>query len=398
MTTPGFCEIEQPAGMPLVPAVDAATVDAYRQRTYESYESFLRAHLGRLDAARESVWRRDYSSLAAYERSVAPMRARLKRMLGFWVEPVDRAPVRAWDEAVLHDRPEFTARRFRLEVLPGLETYALELVPKAAGPRPGLLAQHGYSGTPELVCGFADSANGPDYSYRSLGVRAALRGYHVLAVHHPSGFGSTNDSESSLPAFAQRGPNYGKNRLHRLAIMGYGTLFGLDMMASSRGLDLLLTRPNVDAARLGMYGLSQGGQSSLFLPAMDERIRVAVCSAYFSWRFINLIGPHRALSFLDSGEEDKFFSEVIPCFSDGDLVSLIAPRAFAVEAGLQDTSVDFEKAAAEFARARAHYERLGLPDRVEFMPHAEGHVSATRRAFEFLAEHLRAQSRVTVAI
>lgn len=391
MTDRLFHALDPEAARLQASAVDPAQVDSHRQRTYESYEAFLRSHLTRLDADRATVWRRDYSSLAAYERSVAPMRERLKGMLGFWVEPSQRTPLRTWDEERLCAEAAFRATRFRLEIMPGLETYAIELVPTSPGPHPGLVAQHGYGGTPEAVCGFTRTANAPDYSYGSLGLRAVRRGFHVVAVHHPSGYGALEDATTSIPGYQALGRNYGKNRLHRLAIMGYGTLFGLDMMGSSRGVDLLLSRPGVAPDRIGMYGLSQGGESALFLPALDVRLRAAVCSAYFNDRFVKLIGPHRALTFLDSAEEDKFFSEVIPCFSDCDVVSLIAPRAVAVEAGLQDTSVDFEKSEAEFARARVHYERLGFPDRIEFIAHAAGHVSATRRAFEFLAQHLGSQ-------
>jgi dienelactone hydrolase len=382
-------ETDQPAGAPLVPPVDASAVETNRRQTHASYEAFLRRHLEQLDRERPNRWQRDYSSPDAYERSVAPMRARLQRMLGFWVGPGQRGPLQVGTAERLYDAADFTATRFRLEILPGLETYAIELEPRQAGPRPGLIVQHGYGGTPESVCGFTPGANEADYSYRSLGIRAVRRGFHVMAVHHPSGHGSSADGQTGLPDFAYLGPNYGKNRLHRLASMGYGTLFGLDMMGSSRGLDLLLSRPGVDADRIGMYGLSQGGESALFLPALDPRIHASVCSAYFNHRFVKLVGPHRARTFLDSAEEDKFFAEVIPCFSDCDVVSLIAPRAFAVEAGQKDSSVDFEKAEVEFARAREHYERLGLADRIEFIGHAEGHVSATRRAFAFLTQHLR---------
>jgi hypothetical protein len=35
-----------------------------------------------------------------------------------------------------------------------------------------------------------------------------------------------------------------------------------------------------------------------------------------------------------------------------------------------------------------HYEKLGLQDRIEFIGHQEGHVPATARAFQFLAEQL----------
>jgi hypothetical protein len=198
-----------------------------------------------------------------------------------------------------------------------------------------------------------------------------------------------DEVRGAIPNFEQYGPAYGKNRLHRMAIMAGGTLFGLDMMGSSRGIDFLVQCPDVDPRRIGMYGLSQGGQSALFLPALDERIQASVSSAYFNTRFLKLIGPHRGTCYLDSPEEDKFFSEVIRCFSDSDIVSLIAPRAFAVEAGLKDRAVDFEKAKAEFERAKIHYERLGIPNRIAFIPHEQGHVSATARAFEFLVENLK---------
>ena len=384
-----FHEEEQPAGPPLMQPVDPEAVDARRRETYLSYEGFLRGLLEELDRRRPEEWQRDYSSLVAYERSVRPMRDRLKRMLGFWVEPEARPAPRTWDHEVLLESDDFTATRFSLEILPGLQTYAVELTPTSPGPHPGLIAQHGYGGTPEAVCGFTSHANKPDYSYRSLGIRAARHGFHVIAVAHPTGYGRPEESVTwPLPGHEDLPPQYGKNRLHRMAIMAGGTLFGLDMMGSSRGVDLLTTRPDVDPERIGMYGLSQGGQSALYLPALDERIQASVSSAYFNHRFPKLIGPHRARTFLDSAEEDKFFSEVIRCFSDCDLVSLIAPRAFAVEAGLHDTSVDFEKSADEFVRAREHYERLGIADRIEFIAHTGGHVSSTRRAFEFLLEHL----------
>ena len=341
-----------------------------------------------LDAERADKWQRDYSNVDAYLASVEPMRGRLKAMLGLWVEPEDRAPAGVSHEEVLVEEDDFTAQRFWIEVVPGLKTYGLELVPKTPGAHRGLLAQHGYSGTPESVCGFVDNANLEDYSYRSLGVRAVKRGFHVVAIHHPTGYGPEKDGQVGHPDFPDMPHQYGKNRLHRLAVMGGKTLFGLDMMASSRGVDLLRSRQDVDADRIGMYGLSQGGQSALFLPALDTRIKASVASAYFNRRLTKLIGPCRALCYLDSHEEDKFFGEVLSHFADPDIVSLRVPRAFAVEAGLKDGAVDFEASQETFVLAAEHYARLGLGDRIAFIAHAEGHVSATARAFEFLEEHL----------
>jgi hypothetical protein len=308
-TDPPFNAIEQPAGPPFVTPVDPAAVEAHRRDTYLSYEFFLRARLAGLDRARPANWQRDYSSIEAYERSIAPMRRRLWEMLGFWIEPAARTPLRTGAAEVLIEAADFVASRFTLEVLPGLWTYAVELAPKApAGKtreaRAGLLVQHGYAGTPEVVCGLTANANGEDYSYRSLGLRAVRRGFHVLAVFHPSGYGSAVDEVSGVPGYPHQCTQYGKNRLHRLAIMAGGTLFGLDTMASSRGIDFLMQVPGIDPARVGIYGLSQGGETALYLPAMDPRLRASVCSAYFNHRYPKLIGPTRAMSYLDSNEED----------------------------------------------------------------------------------------------
>lgn len=372
-------------------AADPEEVDAHRKETYLSYEVFLRAKLADLNEQRPSLWSRDYSGIEAYERSIAPMRQRLKEMLGFWEEPENRASLRVWDRSIIAEADFFVAHRFRIEVTPGLETYGISLTPKSDGPYPGLIAQHGYSGTPELVCGLAESSiTREDYGYRAAGLRAVKRGFYVVAIDHPTSYGATSDECAfPLPGFESYPRTYGKNRLHRLAILAGGTLFGLDMLGTSRGVDLLCSVPEVDSDRIGMYGLSQGGMSALYQPALDTRVKASVSSAYFNTRFVKMIGPgHRGMTFLDALEEDKFFGDLIRCYSDSDIVSLIAPRSFAVEAGELDSSIDHEWSAKEFELARAHYEKLGIPERCEFIAHEYGHVSTTRRALDFLEEML----------
>lgn len=382
-------EIEQGAGPPLVDPVEAAGVDARRRATYESYEAWLRQRLDELDRARPSLWQRDYSGEAAYLASVAPLRARFAAMLGFWEEPAGRAPAATVDREALGEADGIAIGRFSYEVAPGLWTYAVELTPPGPGPHPGLLVQHGYMGSPELACGLVAGANGPDGSYRSMGLRAARRGYRVVAPHHPSGYGTLSDEvDVPLPGHPDQSVHYGKNRLHRLCVLAGGTLLGLDMLASSRAVDLLVAAGGVEPSRVGIYGLSRGGQTALFLPALDQRLRASVCAAYFNTRLAKLAGPCSRTNYVDWFAEGQILPSQVRYFADADLVSLIAPRAFAVEAGALDTAVDQEAARQEAGRARLHYERLGVPGRFEFIPHAEGHVAATRRALDFLDEHL----------
>src|SRR5690349_25101402 len=102
---------------------------------------------------------------------------------------------------------------------------------------------------------------------------------------------------------------------------------------------------------------------------MDQRSDAAVCSAWFADRTPKMIGPHAVPTYLDSPEEDKFFRELIELFADEDVISLIAPRAVAIEAGQKDTSVDFASSLKAFARARVHYEKLKIPQKIEHILH-----------------------------
>lgn len=383
--------IEQPAGPAGpdgLPSLDLSALDRRREQAYRSYEAFLREALRQRDEQRPTHWHRDYGSVDAYLKSIEPMRQRLRRMFGWWVEPAQRVPLDVVEQETLFEDDTLIATRYSFQVMAGLRTYAVEMYDKTRPPRAGLLAQHGYAGAPETIMGFGPDANGADYSYRSLGLRAARHGFRVVAVHHPTSYGQPQRMATfPLPGHESLGYTYGKNRLHRLATLAGGTLFGLDLMASSRGVDLLIER-GVPPQRIGMYGLSQGGQSTLYLPAIDPRIHAAVTACYFNNRYRKMLGPVRGTAFIDTATEDKIFSEVIGIFADSDAVSLIAPRAFAVEAGRRDAAVDVELAWPEFQRAADHYRKLGLADRTEFILHEEGHVSATARAFEFLISHL----------
>lgn len=380
-------EIEQPAGPPLVCPVDPEQTDKHRREVYLSYERYLRKRLMELDSRRQHT--RDYSDMDAYLKSIEPLRKQFKEMLGFWVEPEERPNIRIVDEYPLLETDSFAVGRLTYEVLPDLITYAVRIVPKSPGPHPGLLVQHGYTGTPEMACGLTETANSGEASYRSMGLRAAERGYHVLAPHHPSGYGTTGDAiDSPLPDHPEQSVHYGKNRLHRLCLLGGGTLIGLDMLVSSRAIDLLVQDPDVDTGRIGMYGLSRGGQSALYLPAMDRRIRASVASAYFNTRLQKLVGPYSRTNYVDWFAEGQILPGQVRDFSDADIASLIAPRGFAVESGIKDTAVDQDAARSEFLLVKEHYRKLGVPERCDFIPHQEGHVSATRRAFEFLSAQL----------
>jgi dienelactone hydrolase len=57
---------------------------------------------------------------------------------------------------------------------------------------------------------------------------------------------------------------------------------GIMAWEDRRALDYLLTRPEVDPSRVGCGGLSGGGLRTIYLAALDPRVRCAVCAGFMS--------------------------------------------------------------------------------------------------------------------
>ena len=120
----------------------------------------------------------------------------------------------------------------------GIRWPGLLAVPKGTGPFPAMLAIHGHGGSAEAVFdgkglyhGFAD--------------RFARGGYAVLA-----------------PSFTHQ--KYAANVLWDLF----------------RSVDILASRPEVDKERIGVAGLSMGGEWTMWIAACDPRLKVVVVSGW----------------------------------------------------------------------------------------------------------------------
>ena len=68
--------------------------------------------------------------------------------------------------------------------------------------------------------------------------------------------------------------------LGNLACLAGTNLARWEVWDGMRALDYLLTRPEVDPARISVTGTSGGGFQSLYLAALDARIRVAAPSCF----------------------------------------------------------------------------------------------------------------------
>jgi hypothetical protein len=334
------------------------------QEQYSQLERHYDRLIAESEARRGSKWNRDFTSVDRYLASVEPHRKRFIELMGGF--PPEKTPLKPRRE-VIGAGDLYRTERVWLEAVPGVEVYGVLLTPKRPGRHPALICQHGMGGSPAMTAGLTER---DDY-LRRFGAQAAERGYVVFAPY------LVNDA-------AQR------SRLHRKAISVGTTLQILEQWKIVRVTDFLASLSEVDATRIGMYGISWGGRMTLYASAIDPRLAAAAVSGYFNqttkkqFQFSTY-----STAYIDTSEEYAFFQSFINEFSDADLASLVAPRPLFIESGTLDTAAYFKDGFIEFTRTRDIYRRLGLEDRVEFGLFRGLHLIHGTKALAFLDRWLR---------
>ena len=133
-----------------------------------------------------------------------------------------------------------------------------------------------------------------------------------------------------------------------------------------RALDYLLSRPEVDASRIGVTGNSGGGTHTAYLAVLDDRIKVAAPSCYItSWRvLIDALGPQDAEQVFPSWLKNEMdFPDFLYSFAPKPFLILSAIRDFFPIGGARET----------FAEAHGVYQKLGVEDRLQKFEADDGH-------------------------
>jgi dienelactone hydrolase len=132
-----------------------------------------------------------------------------------------------------------------------------------------------------------------------------------------------------------------------------------------RAIDYLLTRPDVDPARIGATGCSGGGTQTTYIAALDDRVKVAAPACYmnsFQTLFTGSIGDSEQSvpGFLAAGLDQT------------DYVELFAPKPWLISS----TEADFftpPGARQVYEEARAWYRLYDAEDRVQWVVGPGGH-------------------------
>ncbi len=219
-------------------------------------------------------------------------------------------------------------------------------LPAGSGPYPGIISPCGHYPLARMQ---------PDY--QAVYVNLVRNGFVVLA-YDPIGQGERRQywdpdgtpAEITDPVYEHSMPG------QVLLLMGQD-LTHYRIWDGMRAIDYLLTRPEVDGTRIGCAGHSGGGTMTMFIAALDERVKCAVISeGGTGHRWPVDITPGDRIG--PSDVEQNLFPAAVHGIDICDLHVAIAPRPLL--ALIEEYSPHFNAAAGHIRR---RYEQMGAVNR-----------------------------------
>jgi cephalosporin-C deacetylase-like acetyl esterase len=160
---------------------------------------------------------------------------------------------------------------------------------------------------------------------------------------------------------------------------------GVELWNAIRGLDLLCERPEVDASKLGVTGISGGGAQSWFIAAADPRIKAVapVCGT-------STVNSHIHQRIID-GHCDCMMPTNTYRRDCHDIGALIAPRPLMIASANRDGLNSIEAVQEVYNRTKTVYDLYGLSDNIVLVETPGGHSyhkTSRTKIFSFFLRHL----------
>jgi cephalosporin-C deacetylase-like acetyl esterase len=307
----------------------------------------------------------DLQTPDAFRQRIPERRRRFLDMMGIEA-PADRQPAARmvpYEITGVVDRAAYRIEKLHYESLPNLHVTANLYLPKTATrstPQPGVL----------YVCGHAPQQK---VHYQPHPRRFAELGFPTLIVE--------TVQLGEAPGYHHG--CYREGWFHWYS-RGYSPA-AIELLNGIRGLDLLASRPEVDASRLGVTGISGGGATTWWIAAADER--VTACS------------PVCGTATLESHVYDRVVDGHCDCmwwintalWDLADIGALIAPRPLLIASSDQDGIFPIHGIRRVHAQLESLYRMLGRDEHLGLVETPGGHSYHERSRtaiFSWFLEHL----------
>jgi len=358
----------QPLGKTPVDARSHYDPEPRLHSQFDQMVGFTQALIRKSPDRRKEFWAKaDSSSLERWKQSTKFYRDYL------WEELIGRLPSPSLPAnprtRLVYDAPKFKGYEVVLDVWPEIFAYGILLVPKdikSGERRPVVVCQHGLEGRPQDVA----DPKVDSHFYHHFGASLADEGFVT---------------------YAPQNPYIGQDHFRIIQRMGHPlklALYSFIIGQHDQTLTWLAAQSFVDPDRIGFYGLSYGGKTAVRVPPFLDRYALSICSADFNewvWKTTNVLTSY---SYLLWGEYDMYEFNFANVVNYGELANLMAPRPFMVERGHDDGVGMDEWISLEYAKVRAFYDKMGIPEKTTIEYFSGPHTIHGVGTFEFLRQHL----------
>ena len=128
-----------------------------------------------------------------------------------------------------------------------------------------------------------------------------------------------------------------------------------------RSIDYLVSRPDIDAKRIGCTGNSGGGTLTSYIMALDDRVQAAapVCYSTMYRYLVDFNGPQDG--------EQNIFGQLAYGMDIADYTLMRAPKPTLICAGTHDRTFKIDGTWELFREAKRFYTRMGYAERVDII-------------------------------
>lgn len=306
-----------------------------------------------------------------------------ERLGGFPTEAAELQPVlleRTSCEGYIRERIEITTYE-------GLRMPVYLLIPEDVSAtdvkRPAVVACHGHGYGSREICGMEPDGSpraGEPGLHKDFAVALVKRGY-VVAAPELLGFGDRRLEEDRE---APPGASSCTKIAAHLLMIGQ-TLAGHRVYETTRVLDYVSTRPEVDSERIGSMGISGGGLVTAFTSALDERCKAVVVCGYASTFHGSILDRNHCL--------DNYIPGILQEAELPDIIGLIAPRPLFLEIGSEDLVFPLHSAQEAHERLKMIYEHAGAGQTLDADYFDGGHEISGAKAYDWLEQVLYRSNR-----
>ncbi len=269
------------------------------------------------------------------------------------------------------DGPRYVIEKVVFESLPKVFVTANVYRPKEPGRYPGVLMPLGHwdEGKPAV---------------QEIAANLAMKGFVALAFD-PLGQGERQQAYDPRLRASLAGGSVDQH----LMAGGQSVLMGASFARyriwdAKRALDYLVSRPDVDSARIGCTGCSGGGTLTTYISALDPRIKVAAPSCYMN--------TFRLLFAGQTGDSEQTIPGFVAAGLDlADYIELFAPKPYLIVSTVGDF-FPIDGARHAYQEARTWYQIYGAEDKVEWAIGPGGHgtpVEVRERIYEWMIRWLK---------